>query len=63
MKFVKEKFQNFIVKLGIIGELSIFLWEHKLWWAIPVILILIIITFILVLVGNTGLAAFIYPLF
>jgi len=41
-------------KLGIFGELLLFLWKRKLWWMIPMII---------VLTQGSAIAPFIYTLF
>jgi len=55
--------QNFISKLGILGELFRFLWQRKLWWMIPMIVMLVLFTVILVAAQGSALAPFIYTLF
>lgn len=53
----------FFVRLGIIGELLQFLWKRKLWWLIPLIVILILFVILLVFAQGSALAPFIYTLF
>ena len=50
-------------KLGIVGELLKFLWERKLWWLIPSIVVLLMFGIIFVLAQSSGVAPFIYTLF
>jgi hypothetical protein len=45
----------------LIGEFSGFAKEHKAYWIIPIVIILIVITFIIV--ASSTLAPFIYTLF
>lgn len=46
-----------------LGELFQFLWQRKLWWLIPMIVILLLFA-VLIVVGSTGgVGAFIYTLF
>lgn len=54
--------RNIFSKSGILGELIIFLWQRKLWWLVPIVIILVLLSALLIL-GSTGLAPFIYPLF
>ncbi len=50
-------------RFGIAGELMHFLWQRKLWWLIPMIVILILFA-VLIAIGSTGgVGAFIYTLF
>ncbi len=50
-------------KLGIIGAFTGFLWERKLWWLIPGLLLLLTLGLILVLAQGSAIAPFIYTLF
>ena len=50
-------------RLGIVGELFSFLWERKLWWLIPMIVVLVAFGLLLVFAQATGIAPFIYTLF
>lgn len=54
---------DFFARMGIVGELLQFLWERKLYWLIPMILVLIIFGAIIVLGSNPSTAPFIYTLF
>ena len=55
--------RDIIARLGIWGELLQFLWRRKLYWIIPLILILGIFALLIILGGNPVTAPFIYPLF
>lgn len=50
-------------RFGIFGELLAFLWAQKLWWIIPMVLVLVLFAFLLIFAGHTGLAPFVYTLF
>jgi hypothetical protein len=50
-------------KLSILGELMGFLWKRKLWWLIPMIVILIIFAALLIFAQGSAVAPFIYSLF
>lgn len=47
---------------GIIRELTDFLANSKSWWLIPIVVVLLLVG-VLVVLGGTGLAPFIYTLF
>lgn len=47
---------------GIVGEFVDFLLHNKKWWLTPIILVLLLVGLLLVL-GGTGAAPFIYTLF
>lgn len=57
---VKERF---ISRSGILGELIFFLWHKKLWWLIPIVVMLVVIGSLMILGGASGIAPFIYSLF
>lgn len=54
---------NFVSRSGIFGELLLFLWHRKLWWLIPMIVMLVLLSLLLIFAGGSGLAPFIYTLF
>jgi len=55
--------KNFVSRLGILGELLVFLWQRKLWWLIPVVVILVLFGLLFIVAGSSGVAPFIYTLF
>ena len=55
--------KNLAAKLGIIGELLGFLWQRKLWWLIPMIVILLLVGLLFIFAGSSAVAPFIYTLF
>ena len=63
MNFLKKQTKKLLVKLEVISEVFVFLWEHKLWWLIPIIFIILILMMIFVFGQYTGIAPFIYTLF
>jgi drug/metabolite transporter superfamily protein YnfA len=50
-------------RLGIMGELLIFLWQRKLWWLIPMVLVLLLFGLLLIFAQTSSIAPFIYTLF
>ena len=55
--------RDMIARMGILGELLMFLWRRKLYWLIPMILALAIFNLLIILSSNTVIAPFIYPMF
>jgi hypothetical protein len=55
--------QGLKTRLGIAGELLTFLWERKLWWLIPMVLVLLVFGGLLVTAQSSALGPFIYTLF
>jgi hypothetical protein len=49
-------------RAGVMGELLSFLWQRKLYWLIPMVVVLLVFGLILVAGGSSFLAPFIYPL-
>jgi hypothetical protein len=47
---------------GLVSELVAFVVENKKWWLAPILVVLLLVG-LLVLVGGTGAAPFIYTLF
>jgi hypothetical protein len=50
------------LRLGIFGELLGMLWRNKLWWALPIVIIIFLLIGFLVIAGYSGVGVFIYPL-
>ena len=46
----------------LLAEFWIFLKHNKKWWLLPILIVLLILS-LLVLLGGTAIAPFIYPLF
>ena len=49
--------------MGIVGELLAFLWKRRLWWLIPMVLVLLAFGGLLVTAQSSALGPFIYTLF
>lgn len=49
-------------RLGVLGELFAFLWKVKLWWLVPMIVVLFIFAIFIVAGNNPLTAPFIYSL-
>lgn len=50
-------------RASIIGEFLTFLRERKLWWMIPVVVVILLFGLVMVAAQNSPLAPFIYTLF
>jgi len=50
-------------KLGVMRELLVFLWERKLWWLMPMVLVLLVFGLLLIFAQSSAVAPFIYTLF
>ena len=47
---------------GLLREFGYFLWHNKKWWLIPILLVLVLFG-VLIALGGSGLAPFIYTVF
>ncbi|MGQ9501286.1 MAG: DUF5989 family protein [Anaerolineae bacterium] len=54
---------NVLTRAGIIGELLQFLWQRKLWWLIPMVVVIVLFGALLVFAQGSAVAPFIYTLF
>lgn len=50
-------------KFGIAGELLAFLWQRKLWWMIPIVVVLLFFGILIGFASASGVGPFIYTLF
>lgn len=50
-------------RLGVLGELLRFMWARKLWWLVPMMLVLVLLVAVLVFAQGSAVAPFIYTLF
>ncbi len=50
-------------RFGIAGELMAFLWERKLWWLLPMVIVLLAFGGLMVTAQSSALGPFIYTLF
>jgi hypothetical protein len=55
--------KNVIARFGIMGELLEFMWQRKLWWLLPLTVMLLLSAALLVFAQGSALAPFIYSLF
>jgi len=55
--------KRILSRLSIFRELLIFLWKRKLWWLMPVIIILVLFGLLLLFTQSSAVAPFIYSLF
>jgi hypothetical protein len=49
-------------KFGIAFELLGFLWAQKLWWMIPLVVMLLLLAALIAFASATSIGPFIYPL-
>ncbi len=49
-------------RMGVLGELFGFLWKVKLWWLIPMLIVLLVFVVVFVFAPSTPIGPLIYPL-
>ena len=58
-----NKAQNAVTgRASVMGELLSFLWQRKLYWLIPMIIVLLVFALIILAGGSSILAPFIYSI-
>ena len=50
-------------KISIMTELLQFLWIQRLWWLIPMVLVLLALGILMIVTQSSAVAPFLYPLF
>ena len=50
-------------RLGIAGELLVFMWQRKMWWITPLVGVLLIMGLLITFGTASGVGPFIYTLF
>ena len=60
---MKNFFRSMTSNFGVVNELLRFLWQRKLWWLIPMIVVLMIFGLLLIFASASGIGPFIYTLF
>lgn len=59
MRVLREIGEKFVIA----GELLSFMWRRKMWWMIPLVVVLLFFGLIIVAGSATGVGPFIYTLF
>ena len=60
---MKEFLRKMTINMGVFGEILIFLWQRKLWWMIPMVVVLLSFGMLLMFASASGVGPFIYTLF
>lgn len=55
--------QRVINRAGVVRELVRFLWRQRLWWLVPMVLVLLGVGGLLLIAQSSPVAPFIYTLF
>lgn len=57
------KIKKIKAKLSTVKELLSFLWENKLWWMMPIVIIFLLLGMFIWLAQSSAVVPFIYALF
>jgi drug/metabolite transporter superfamily protein YnfA len=49
--------------VSVVGEFLSYLWQRRLWWLIPMILLLLLFGLLLIFASASGIGPFVYSLF
>lgn len=60
---MKTFFRSMMSNFSVVGELFGFLWKRKLWWLIPMLVVLMAFAILLIFASSSGIGPFIYTLF
>ena len=60
---MKAFLRKMAINMGVFGEILIFLWKRKLWWMIPMVVVLLSFGMLLMFASASGVGPFIYTLF
>jgi len=55
--------RNMLTNAGTAGELLRYLWAQKMWWLVPMVVVLLAFGLLLVFATASGVGPFIYTLF
>lgn len=55
--------KSFFARYAIVKELLSFFWKEKMWWLIPMIVVLILLGVLMLFAQGSAVAPFIYTLF
>ena len=60
---MKAFLKNMALSIAVIGELFAFLWARRLWWLLPLVVVLVFFGVVFAFASASGLGPFIYTLF
>jgi hypothetical protein len=63
VKPIRRFFRNLVARLGIAGGLLTFLWHRKVWWMIPLVVVLLVLSVLVIFGQSSAISAFIYTIF
>lgn len=61
--YYNHMLKDLLNRYSIIKELLSFFWQEKMWWMIPMIIILVLLGILMIFAQSSPVAPFIYTLF
>jgi len=55
--------KTFVSRASTVGQLFAFLWKQRLWWMVPMLVVLLLFAGLLLFTQSSAMAPFIYTLF
>ncbi len=59
----KKWVARIVSRFSILKELMAFLWENKLWWMIPLVVVFVLLGLLIIFTQSSAVLPFIYTLF
>ena len=60
---IDQEVKHLRQRAGIVAEIFQFLWEAKLWWMAPMIILLLLLGILIIFAETSPVAPFVYTLF
>jgi hypothetical protein len=60
---IDQEVKHLRQRAGIVAEVFQFLWETKLWWMAPMIILLLLLGILIIFAETSPVAPFVYTLF
>jgi len=61
--YINIMLKGLFLKSGIVKELLSYLWKERLWWMIPMMIVLVLLGVLMIFAQSSPAAPFIYTLF
>lgn len=56
-------FKTMLNNAGVVGEFVYFLWQQRLFWMIPMVVVLLLFGMLIIFASSSGVGPFVYTLF
>jgi hypothetical protein len=63
LKPVIRFFRNAFARFRIAGALLSFMWRRKIWWMVPLVAVLLVLSVLVIFGQSSAISAFVYALF